>query len=82
MVLRNHWQDDAFVKPVKIRYSLKPQEVKEIEISIYIPKNIKKDKVVLLFYLETEAGELFGDSLIAIIDIGMPLEESLMTSND
>ena len=81
-VLRNHCHDDAYVKSVNIRHGLNPSEVKEIEISFYIPSNMNKDKIVLLFQLETPSGERFGDSMIAIIDIGIPIEESFVLDNE
>ena len=36
---------------------------------------------MLLFQLENAQGERFGDSMIAIIDISIPMEESLIIEN-
>jgi hypothetical protein len=53
-------------------------QTKKLEISFYLPSSIEKHKIIFLFQFETKLGEMFGDSLIAIIDIGIPLEQSMV----
>ena len=71
VILRNHCNDDARVTPVKITRRLKPNEITEVNVTVYIPKDISIDKIILLFQFENENGDRFGDSLIGIIDIDL-----------
>ena len=47
--LKNHCQDDAFVAPIIFKQQLKPNKIKEINLTVYIPAKFKKEKIVLLF---------------------------------
>mmetsp|Transcript_35347 Transcript_35347/g.26353 ORF Transcript_35347/g.26353 Transcript_35347/m.26353 type:complete len:131 (+) Transcript_35347:1101-1493(+) len=51
------------------------EEVKEVTMTIYLPAQFYKAKVVLFFQFEDEEGDRFGDALIGIIDVDLPLDE-------
>ena len=40
-----------------------------INMNIYIPQNVKMDKIILQFRLQNGLGTSFGDFLIGIIEI-------------
>ena len=50
--------------------------MKDVVMNIYIPADFKREKIVLLFQFETSEGDRFGDPMIWIIDIDLPLEEN------
>lgn len=70
--LKNHCQDDAFVAPIMFKHQMKPNKIKEISLTVYIPANFDKEKIVLLFQFEDSNADRFGDPMIGIIDIELP----------
>ena len=44
-------------------------------MNVYLPSEFKSEKIVLLFQFENSEGERFGEALIGIIDVDLPLEE-------
>jgi hypothetical protein len=74
-VIKNHCNDDAFVKPLYTKTRLQPNETRQIVLNVYLPANFKSEKIVLLFQLENAEGERFGDPMIGIIDVDLPLDE-------
>ena len=76
-VLKNHCNDDAFVKPFYTKARLQPNEIREVVMNVYLPSNFKSEKVVLLFQFENSEGERFGDPMIGIIDVDLPLEDEI-----
>ena len=44
-------------------------------MNIYIPADFKNEKIVLLFQFENSDGDRFGDPMIGIIDVDLPIDE-------
>ncbi len=76
-VLKNHCSDDVYVRPLTTKTRLQPNEVKDLVMNLYLPADFKSEKVVLLFQFENAEGDRFGDSMIGIIDIDLPMEEDI-----
>jgi Ig-like domain from next to BRCA1 gene len=74
-ILKNHCNDEVFVKPLYTKTRLLPGETREVVMNIYLPSEFKSEKIVLLFQFENSEGERFGEALIGIIDVDLPLEE-------
>ena len=55
---------------------LEPEERKEIVMNIYLPADFRKEKIVLLFQFENSEGDRFGDAMIGIIDVDLPLNDA------
>lgn len=68
-LLKNQCNEDIYIAPIQFKVSLKPNKIREIIITIYFPANFNKDKLILLFQFETPSGEIFGESLIGIVDV-------------
>ena len=66
-----------FVKPLFTKTRLQPGESREIVMNIYLPADFKREKIVLLFQFENSEGDRFGEPMIGIIDVDLPLEDSL-----
>lgn len=74
-MLRNHTIDQVNVKPVKISKQVAPFEIIDIIIQVFIPSQINRENLVLMFQLEDSHKELFGDAMVGIIDIAASKEE-------
>ena len=44
-------------------------------MNVYLPTTLKKEKIILFFQFENSEGLRFGDCMIGIIDIDLPLAE-------
>lgn len=73
-VLKNFCTEDAIVKPLFIQEKVQPDKIMDVTVTVVIPNEVAKDKVVLLFQFETTQGHRFGEPMVALIDISLNMD--------
>jgi len=56
---------------VKFEKTVIPGDIYTLNLMVYLPEKINKDKIILLFQFESEGKHRFGDYMVGIIDIGL-----------
>ena len=73
--LKNHCNDDVYVKPITIQKELQANNIREVVMNVYLPNEFRQEKVVLLFQFQDGEGIRFGDVMIGIIDVDLPEDQ-------